>query len=109
MTKHWKHGSLAVELREDGTLSIYQPDTNRVLSAELARELLEFLLSALPTTRTTVLFDSTEGGWQQGAQAALDRVAGQVEPTQEDTPAPVKRRPGGADSIRRAGRPRKTT
>lgn len=60
---------MQLELREDGTFSIYQPDTNRVLSVELARQVAWQILSATtPDDVTDVIEDvkaeaqSTVGG-----------------------------------------------
>jgi hypothetical protein len=60
-----KFGGVTVRFNEDGTLFIYQPDSNRVLGRELAEELTTWLSHAidypLPQGGTEmVLFDSDE-------------------------------------------------
>lgn len=46
MTNSWKIGGVQLELREDGTFSIYQPDSNRVMPQELAWEVAHVILAA---------------------------------------------------------------
>lgn len=43
---HWKIGGVQLQLREDGTFSIYQPDSNRVMPAELAVEVGRTIVGA---------------------------------------------------------------
>lgn len=45
-------GPVQVYFREDGTLSIYQPDHNHVLSADTAEQLIQFLAEGLGLTVT---------------------------------------------------------
>ena len=52
VTKHAKFGPVQVHFREDGTLSIYQPDHNHVLSADTAEQLIQFLAEGLGLTVT---------------------------------------------------------
>jgi len=52
VTKHAKFGPVQVHFREDGTLSIYQPDHNHVLSADAAEQLTQFLAEGLGLTVT---------------------------------------------------------
>lgn len=48
MTNSWKIGGVQLQLNEDGTFLIYQPDSNRVLPKELAAEVAHAILEALP-------------------------------------------------------------
>lgn len=43
---HWKIGGVQLQLREDGTFSIYQPDSNRVMPQEIAVEVACTILGA---------------------------------------------------------------
>lgn len=45
--KHWKRGGCTVQFREDGTLSIYQPDPALTLGRVLGEELTAFLAEGL--------------------------------------------------------------
>jgi hypothetical protein len=48
MTNSWRIGGVQLQLREDGTFSIYQPDSNRVMPAEIAVEVACAILNAYP-------------------------------------------------------------
>jgi hypothetical protein len=48
MTNSWRIGGVQLQLREDGTFSIYQPDSNRVMPKELAVEVARVIFEALP-------------------------------------------------------------
>lgn len=89
-------GGVQVRVNPDGSLWIYQPDSNRLMGSELAGELVSWLttqlvyVTATPEWRAAVDAQSTVPG---GVIATSEGPA-------EPAPEPVKRRPG---------RPRKTS
>jgi hypothetical protein len=68
MTNSWRIGGVQLELREDGTFSIYQPDSNRVMPKDLALEVANLIVAAihpeldLPVHADAVQPQSTVGG-----------------------------------------------
>lgn len=89
--KHWSKGGVSLTYREDGTLHVYAPDESRVLSPELADDLLSFLLVVRDTTPLT--FSKAEIG-------AMDNPP--------EPPAKQATVPDGVIATRRGpGRPRK--
>lgn len=65
MSKSARIGGVTAQFNEDGTLHIYQPESNRVMSQELAEQLAAFLAEGLNLNlaeehvgRSVVLFDS---------------------------------------------------
>jgi hypothetical protein len=47
VTNSWRIGGVQLELREDGTFSIYQPDSNRVMPQELALQVALTILGEI--------------------------------------------------------------
>lgn len=75
----WRIGGVTLELREDGNFSIYQPDTNRVLSKELALEVSRLIFEAYPKVltvpRSVVLFDSATDTIPDGVLTSTEQEA----------------------------------
>jgi hypothetical protein len=46
VTNSWRIGGVQLQLREDGTFSIYQPDSNRVMPKELALQVARAIADA---------------------------------------------------------------
>lgn len=88
MTSDVRIGGVTVRFNPDGTLFIYQPDSHRLISAELAEQLIGFLAegAGLP--------------YPLGGTETVKPVEGLTAPTEYSLAAPVKRAPG---------RPRKAT
>jgi hypothetical protein len=75
---HWKIGGVQLQLREDGTFSIYQPDSNRVMPKELAGQVAYAILNAVNGDMVEVVeqpaAQSTVGG---GVISTSEGPAGQ--------------------------------
>lgn len=107
MSNSWKIGPVQLELREDGTFSIYQPDANRVMTRETALNVGKTITDAyLTETERQADANATGASLARGiadveAGRVSDTVGGGVISTSDGPAEPTPRKRG-------PGRPRKT-
>jgi len=75
-----RFGPVQVRFNEDGTLSIYQPDSNRALSPGLAWDLIQWLTTACPprtlSFRPQAAQSTVGGGVISTSEGPVDALSG---------------------------------
>ncbi len=91
MSNEVRIGGVTVRFNEDGTLYLYQPDSSRLMSEELAGDLIDWLVTRYEPMQTPASDAEASNLAAMREEFGLD--------VQPPVAAPVKRQPG---------RPRKT-